>query len=212
MTGSRRYYDAEAADYDESRGGRARARAAAAAVVELVPPGGTLLDVAGGTGIVSSELSDLGWSVLVLDGSHGMLRVAADRLPGRQLQAVADRMPVRDGSVDVVTVVWLLHLLDVPTADRVLAEAARVLRPGGHLVTTVDKSLAHGRVPKRPSDNRERVDLVARRLGLGLVGGTSFSGRSDWGSATSGDPVFPVVGYRKLSTAGPIGPVGKATA
>lgn len=197
MTDSRSYYDAEARVYDDSRGGRARGRAAAAAVAELVPAGGVLLDVAGGTGVVSVELAGLGWSVVVLDASLGMLEIAAGRLPGRVCAAAGDRLPVADASVDVVTMIWLLHLLDVPTADRMVAEAARVLRPGGHLVTTVDKDLAHGKVRRRRSDHRERVELRARGLGLAFVGATSFAGRSAWGSATGGDPVFPLMALRK---------------
>ncbi|MGN6130077.1 MAG: class I SAM-dependent methyltransferase, partial [Nocardioidaceae bacterium] len=127
---SRAYYDAEAQVYDETRGGAARGRAAAEAVAELVPVGGTLVDVAGGTGVVSLELARLGWSVLVLDASPGMLGVAGGRLPGRVAARRAELRPVAAGSVDVVTGVWLLHLLDGPTADRVVAEAARGLRPG----------------------------------------------------------------------------------
>jgi ubiquinone/menaquinone biosynthesis C-methylase UbiE len=192
-----RYYDAEAPVYDETRGGEARGRAAAAAVAELVPGGGTLLDVAGGTGVVSSALARRGWSVVVVDGSAGMLRIAARRLPGRAARVSAEQLPVADASVDAVTLIWLLHLLDVPTADRVLAESARVLRPGGHLVTTVDKDLAHGKVRRRRTDHRERVELVSRRLGLSFVGGTSFTGGSSGGSATGRDPVFPLVGFRK---------------
>jgi septum formation protein len=61
------YYDAEAAVYDETRGGGDRARAAAAAVASLVSPPGRLLDVAGGTGSVSAELAALGWDVTVTD-------------------------------------------------------------------------------------------------------------------------------------------------
>jgi ubiquinone/menaquinone biosynthesis C-methylase UbiE len=192
------YYDTEAARYDETRGGVERARAAAAAVAALVAPEGLLVDVAGGTGIVSAELAALGWSVLVADRSHGMLRLAAGRLPGRVVRAAADRLPLPDGCADTVTMIWLLHLLDVPTADRAIAEAARVLRPGGHLVATVDKDLAHGKPRQRLSDHRERVEQVARRNGLAFVAATSFSGRSTWGSATEDDPVFPLAAFRRL--------------
>ena len=192
------YYDTEAVRYDETRGGRERARAAAAATASLLPPGGLLVDVAGGTGIVSAELAALGWSVLVTDLSAGMLGLAAGRLPGRVVQASATRLPLPDAAVDAVTMIWLLHLLDVPTADRAVAEAARVLRPGGHLVATVDKDLAHGKVARGIADHRERVERVGRRHGLGFVAASSFSGRSTWGSATGGDPVFPVVALRKL--------------
>jgi hypothetical protein len=45
------------------------------------------------------------------------------------------------------------------------------------------------------------VDVVltvwSRRSRLSFIGATSFSGRSAWGSATDGDPVFPLVAFRK---------------
>ncbi|GAB2750902.1 class I SAM-dependent methyltransferase [Nocardioides pakistanensis] len=191
------YYDAEAAVYDESRGGLHRARAAAEAITSLVPAPGRLLDVAGGTGIVSAELAASGFDVVVTDLSRGMLAVAASRLPERVCVASADRLPVAAGSVDVVTMVWLLHLLPIPVADAVLGEAARVLRPGGHLVSTVDKDLAHGRARRTNGDHAERVTAVLHRAGLHFVGQTSFTGRSAWGSARAGDPVFPLAAYRK---------------
>lgn len=182
--------------YDESRGGVERARAAAEAVTRLVPTRGRLVDVAGGTGIVTAELAACGFDVLVTDLSRGMLAVAAGRLPGRTAVAAADRLPLGDASVDVVTMVWLLHLLPIPVADAALAEAARVLRPGGHLVTTVDKDLAHGRVRRTGADAADRVALVGRRRGLQFVGQESFGGHSRWRSATGGDPVFPLAAYR----------------
>ncbi|HET6626162.1 MAG TPA: class I SAM-dependent methyltransferase [Nocardioidaceae bacterium] len=193
--GNPAYYDAEAGRYDDTRGGLPRARSAAAAVASLVPGGGTALDVAGGTGIVSAELARLGFSVLVADLSIGMLSVAASRLPGRVVAGSADRLPVRDSSVDLVTVIWLLHLLAIPVADRVIGEASRVLRPGGHLVTTVDKDLAHGRVRRTNADHGERVAAVARRQGLESVGGASFVAETRWPSAQGGQ-VFAVSAFR----------------
>ncbi|HET9858238.1 MAG TPA: class I SAM-dependent methyltransferase [Nocardioidaceae bacterium] len=190
------YYDDEAGVYDETRGGQPRAQAAAEAVASLVPSGGVAVDVAGGTGIVSAELARMGWSVLVSDLSVGMLQVAAERLPGRVLACSADRLALRDASVDLVTTIWLLHLLPVPVADRVVVEAARVLRPGGHLVTTVDKDLAHGRARRTNADHGERVTDVARRHGLAFLGGTSFAASTQWRSADGGQ-VFAVSAYRK---------------
>ncbi|MGH3333139.1 MAG: class I SAM-dependent methyltransferase [Nocardioidaceae bacterium] len=196
--GNASYYDAEAAVYDESRGGLARAAAAAEAIGSLVPPRGVAVDVAGGTGIVSAELARLGFSVVVTDLSVGMLSVAWPRLPGRVLAASADRLPVRSGSVDLVTAVWLLHLLPIPAADRVIAEAVRMLRPGGHFVTTVDKDLAHGRVRRTNADHAERVTAIAVRHGLGFVAQSSFTARTRWASAGGGDEqVFPLVALRK---------------
>ncbi len=72
-----------------------------------------------------------------------------------------------------------------------------MLRPGGHLVTTVDKDLAHGRVRRSDADAADRVGARLACLGLHLAGHASFSGRSAWGSADDGDPVFTLAAYRK---------------
>ena len=161
-----------------------------------MPGRGTAVDVAGGTGSIAAELARLGWSVLVVDASAGMLRVAARRLPGRVLRATATRLPLRSSSVDLVTTIWLLHLLRVSDADQVLAEAARVLRPGGALVTTVDKDLAHGRVRRTNGDHRERVEQVARRMGLAATGSTVFDATTQWASGPHGQR-FPVAAFRR---------------
>ncbi len=194
--GNPAYYDAEAAVYDDTRGGFPRAQAAAAAVASLVPSRGVAVDVAGGTGIVSAELARLGFSVVVADLSVGMLAVAASRLPGRVVATSADRLAVRDGSAALVSTIWLLHLLPIPVADRVVAEAARVLRTGGHFVSTVDKDLAHGHVRRTNADHGERVTAVAARHDLGFVGATSFAASTQWASAAAGQ-VFAVSAFRK---------------
>lgn len=134
-------YDAEARLYDASRGGEERAAAAAEAVERLLPAGTrTLVDVACGTGIVTRRLRGPGRTVLGADRSPGMLAMASGRLPNAVVTGEATRLPIRSGGVDAVVLVWLLHLL--PDAAPVLAEAARVLRPGGVLITTVDKTAA----------------------------------------------------------------------
>lgn len=67
----------------------------------------------------------------VVDAARGMLRTAsAAGVEG--VQGDAGTLPVYDGAVDAVVIVDALH--HFPTADREIAEAARVLRPGGALV------------------------------------------------------------------------------
>ncbi len=56
-------YDVEAARYDETRGGMARAEAVAAAVARLVPLPGLLLDIGGGTGLIGERLRSRGHRV-----------------------------------------------------------------------------------------------------------------------------------------------------
>jgi len=191
------YYDEVAGEYDESRGGVDRARAVVRAIGSVAQPPGRCLDVAGGTGIVSAELAAAGWSVSVLDRSAGMLQEAAVRLPGRVLRADADRLPVRDRSVDLVTIIWMLNLLTVPTADLVLGESARVLRPGGRLVVTVDKELSHAGTTTVSSDHDGRLGAILDELGLERSGAATFSAPSPWGSARSGDPLFRLSAFRR---------------
>lgn len=134
-------YDKEAAGYDASRGGDARADAAAAAITSLIDAAEyTLVDVACGTGIVTVRLGGAGRVVLGVDRSPGMAAVAAGRLPGRVVVGDGTGLPLGAATADVVTMVWLLHLIDERASARAIAEAARVLRPSGLLITTVNKN------------------------------------------------------------------------
>jgi len=77
-------YDREAADYDVTRGGDARASAAADAIETLLPPSADrIADLGCGTGIVTVRMQRPGRSVLGVDRSAGMAARALARLPGR---------------------------------------------------------------------------------------------------------------------------------
>ncbi|HEY3608604.1 MAG TPA: methyltransferase domain-containing protein [Pseudonocardiaceae bacterium] len=183
------YYDGEATRYDDTRGGEPRANAAADAILRLLPPSARLvLDVAGGTGIVGARLDR---RVISLDSSPGMAAIAATRLPGRVVLGDATRLPLATGSVDAVTAIWLLHLLDEQSSADVLTAAARVLRPGGTLITTTDKSDAYYTADDdvaeilgpawratRPAatDGLDRITELAASHGLAPIGRTTFTG------------------------------------
>ena len=195
-------YDKEADAYDVTRGGEPRAAAAADAVLSLVPQETrSLLDVACGTGIVTRRLAAgrPGLRVVGADAAYGMARRAAARIPGAVLLADSRRLPFADGEFDAVTSVWLLHLAAGPEEVRaVVAECARVLRPGGVYVTTVDKAAAHDvgsdidavlvPRPRRPAQDRaDRVEAYAVAHGLSPAGQARFrghgQGRSPRGTA-----------------------------
>jgi SAM-dependent methyltransferase len=178
------YYDSEAVRYDVSRGGDGRADAAAAGVSRLLPSSArVVLDVAGGTGIVGVRL---GRRVMSVDRSRGMASIAATRLPGRVVLGDARCLPFGGAVFDAVLTIWLLHLLR--DAAGVMAEVARVLRPGGVFVTTVDKAAAHrrtdddvgsvlGSVDWPPAaDGRARITSLAADRGLAPIGETTFTG------------------------------------
>ncbi|MFC9946290.1 class I SAM-dependent methyltransferase [Streptomyces pratensis] len=183
-------YDAEAARYDATRGGLPRARAAAEAVLGLVPPPGrTLLDIGCGTGSVTEQiaLARPGLRVFGADASYGMARVARQRI-GAVALADVRRLPVAAGTLDAVSAVWLLHLLRGDgSVGEVVAEAARVLRPGGVFVTTVDKDAGHDvgsdidtvlapYLSSRPADAADVVTGYADTCGLEAAGEAGFTG------------------------------------
>lgn len=185
-------YDKEAERYDVSRGGEPRAAAAAQGVLSLVPARArSLLDVACGTGIVTRRLASgrEGLRVTGVDRAPAMAGHAAARLPGAVVLADARRLPFRDGGFDAVSSVWLLHLVGDPAdARRIVAECARVLRPGGVYVTTVDKGASHNvgsdidvvlaaRPPRPASDTAEAVESYALGCGLVPAGEARFPGR-----------------------------------
>ncbi|MEU3421800.1 methyltransferase domain-containing protein [Streptomyces murinus] len=184
-------YDKEARVYDASRGGERRAEAATDAVLDLIPDRpGRLLDLACGTGIVTRRLAAARPATRVTgaDLAPGMIHRAAARLPGAIVRADSRRLPFPDATFDAVTSIWLLHLLTGPDdLAAVLAECARVLRPGGVYVTTVDKAAAHdvgsdieaalADRPIRPAaDAADLVTARAARHGLALAGRSAFPG------------------------------------
>jgi len=192
-------YDDEAENYDDSRGGQPRADAVAHAIGSMLPSSRALLivDVGGGTGIVAGALATSGRRVVVADLSAGMLRQAARRLSGWQVQATALALPIKDASVDVVTCIWLLHLL--PSHDHVIevvAEVARVLKPGGRFLATVDKDAATGRIRDRePTDRRDDVEAACRERGLRYVGSTQFVGPGQ--QEGSPDVAYPLAAFSR---------------
>jgi ubiquinone/menaquinone biosynthesis C-methylase UbiE len=136
---------------------------AAAAELAAVQPGERLLDVATGTGGLPRALAAQGarpGEAVGLDCSASMLAVAAAHLPSgwSLLRGDAKRLPFADQSFDLVSACNLLHLLGPDDRLRVLSEMARVLRPGGRLVTITTDS--------RQPVTRTLLARVPRRSGL----------------------------------------------
>jgi demethylmenaquinone methyltransferase/2-methoxy-6-polyprenyl-1,4-benzoquinol methylase len=99
-----------------------------------------LLDVAGGTGDIARRFLDAGGgAVTVCDINESMLRVGRDKSIDRGLlRAIdwvvgdAETLPFPDCSVGAYTIAFGLR--NVTHIDRALAEARRVLRPGGRFL------------------------------------------------------------------------------
>ena len=100
-------------------------------------PHRTLLDLAGGTGDISLRwLAGGGGPVLMTDINEAMLRVGRGRAEEQaRIEGIgfavadAEALPLRDSCVDRVSIAFGLR--NCTDKDRVLAEARRVLKPGG---------------------------------------------------------------------------------
>lgn len=101
-------------------------------ILDRLPPDDAL-DAACGTGRHSRYLAARGHRVIGMDSSPDMLARARAHLPDADLRhGDLHHLPVDDGAVDLV--VCSLALTHVAALTPVLAEFARVLRPGGHIV------------------------------------------------------------------------------
>ena len=110
------------------------ATAATRAVVQLaIGPAATVVDLGCGTGLMSAGLASRGVKVIGVDSSARMLGLAARRVSATAL-ATADDVPLATASADAVIIGNLLHLHPDPPA--VLAEARRLVVPGGVIVAT----------------------------------------------------------------------------
>lgn len=174
LTAIRDAFDARAAEYD--RNAMHRALAASVARFAHVPDGGTVVDVATGTGLAARALAvrHPGLRITGVDLSPGMIAVARSALPqGVWIEGDATGLPMAAASVDLVLCVTALHLFADPRA--VFAEWARVLRPGGRAVTATFTSgghhAGHGHDRPYPRDHAsfatpERLQSFYRPIGL----------------------------------------------
>ncbi|WP_369135100.1 methyltransferase domain-containing protein [Modestobacter sp. I12A-02662] len=180
-------YDELADQWWEPAGGFAMLHWLAASRAGHVPPapgpGAVLVDLACGGGLMAPHVSRLGYRHVGVDLGLAGLRVAREHgvVPVRgSVLAV----PLADGCADVVLAGEVLEHVD--DAEQVIAECARLLRPGGTLVldTIARTRLAHliavriaERVPGGPPPgihdpalfvDRRQLLAAADRVGIDL--------------------------------------------
>ncbi|MFI5615481.1 class I SAM-dependent methyltransferase [Amycolatopsis sp. NPDC051903] len=119
--------------------GRLEALRTRALLARFLPPApAVVLDVGGAEGAYAFPLADEGYQVHLLDPVPGHVEAAraADRAGALASAEVGDarELPVEDASADAVLLLGpLYHLVEAADRARALAEAHRVLRPGGRL-------------------------------------------------------------------------------
>jgi ArsR family transcriptional regulator len=123
--------------YSPGRTWEALARSA----LPLLAPG-DVLDIASGDGVLAELLAPHAHRYVCIDASPRVVAAARERLRGLPNVEVREgdmhALPFADASFDLVA---LMHALTYATRPAVaVAEAARVLRPGGHmLLSSLDK-------------------------------------------------------------------------
>ena len=157
-------------------------------IAATVSPGraiGRALDVACGTGQSTRALAARAMEVIGADLSSEMLRHAPP--PMAYVQATAEELPFTASVFDLITVGHAFHWLDW---RRFLAEASRVLRPGGWLAIYSSQFLARmvgnpdyerweaseysRRYPAPPRSEHRPTDSEAGEHGLGLAAREAF--------------------------------------
>lgn len=168
----------------ERRWGRYAWHIESAAVLSALGPisGRRIVDVGCGTARLAALLAAHGAKVIGIDLDAAMLAVAATRLPAGLVRADAAALPLRDGSVDAAVAVATLEFTTDP--EKVLAEMARITRPGGRVVAAVLNptspwgwtSRVRYRAPYRDARFPSRRDLLTlgRRHGSAHIRGILF--------------------------------------
>jgi demethylmenaquinone methyltransferase/2-methoxy-6-polyprenyl-1,4-benzoquinol methylase len=172
-------------------------------VSRLPRDGGSVLDVATGTGLVAMELRRRGFRVTGLDQSPEMLARARVRFHGdvELVEASADAIPFPDGTFDHLTFTYLLRYVADPAAT--LRELARVVRPDG-IVVSLEFGVPDG-VWRAPWEAWVRLGLPA--AGLALRSGWWEVGRFLGGSIRSFWLAYPLERQLQLWHAAGIGDV-----
>lgn len=136
-----------------------RQRAAGAAA-------GRVLEIGAGSGLNFSHYGAGVTSVIALEPSSALLRMARTRAavaapPVTLLDASAEAIPLESGSIDTVVTTWTL--CSIADARRALVELRRVLKPGGALLF-----VEHGRAAE-PGVARwqDRLDPLWSRIAGG---------------------------------------------
>ncbi len=105
-------------------------------------PGLRLLDVACGSGFISSLATSLGSTATGVDFSAAMVAQASKRYPSVSFsEADAESLPFADGSFDAIVIGFGIHHFSSP--QRAMSEALRVLRGSGRFAFTVWSSSDH---------------------------------------------------------------------
>jgi ubiquinone/menaquinone biosynthesis C-methylase UbiE len=125
------HFASVAGAYERGRPDYAPAVVGALAAELGLTPDAPVLDLAAGTGKLTSALLRGGLDVVAVEPQAALRELLAARIGSERVrEGIAEAIPLPDASVDAVTVADAFHWFDHAAA---MAEIRRVLRPGGGL-------------------------------------------------------------------------------
>lgn len=161
---ARRYFEAHAATWDSIRRLHAADEEIEQAIGSMLSdrPIGALLDIGTGTGRMLELFAPKAESAIGIDRSSEMLRLARVKLEEAGISGASLRqgdmnaLPLTDQSADSIILHQVLHYAQQPGAA--IAEAARVLAPGGRLL--VIDFAQHDRAELKEQDAHLRLGFA----------------------------------------------------
>ncbi len=161
-------FDRAAGYYDQTRGfpaGEERPAAALFAKAGSLSKTSRILEVGIGTGRIALPVSEFVGQIVGVDIARPMIKRLLEKRTTEQIypiEADGTQLPFADGSFDAVMAVHIFHL--IPNPRGVLAEMARVLKPGASLIHGWDEGETRS-VPRDvwgadPVDQNEKLTAM----------------------------------------------------
>lgn len=133
---SQKFFSSAAGRWDRLRGELFGSRADLMGLLGLIDESWRVADLGCGTGQTSELIAPFARQLIAVDDSPAMISAARKRLASFDNVAVRqgslEDLPIEDASLDVALMFLVLHYVVEP--EIAIAEAGRVLKPGGRLI------------------------------------------------------------------------------
>ncbi|WP_260598767.1 ArsR/SmtB family transcription factor [Sphingomonas endolithica] len=176
------WFEANAGQWDAIRSLHVAEEQVEAAIAEVLGdlPIGQLIDIGTGTGRMLELFGGKARQALGIDRSSEMLRLARAKLSERGVEAELRQadlyaLPLGDGAADAAIIHHVLHFAQQPGAA--IAEAARVLSPGGRLL--IADFAAHDREELRARDAHTRLGFSDEQIAAWFAAAGLMSARTE---------------------------------